>query len=420
MNVPEPWLLLAVLAAGPWLTFPVLVASRVRRRPLLDSWSPAASADAPRVSVIVPARDEAETIGACVASLRRSTYPTWEAVVVDDRSVDGTAAIARAAAKGDARIRVVPGEPLPGGWFGKPWACTQGAHAATGEYLLFTDADVVHEPELVGRAISMAEAEGAGLVSVLPRHVLGGFWERLIMPHVLFLILLRYPDPARVNASERTRDKIANGQFILVRRDAYEAVGGHGSVRREVVEDLRLAQRFHEAGERVVLAVADRYMAVRMYRTLGGIVEGWSKNVASGARHAVPEWIGPLVPWLLVGWLVLLWLVPPATLAFALVGLGGVELATWSAIAVGASLLLWLVVLGRLGVPRAYAVLYPAGAAIAAAIFLKSAAQGDRVRWKGRTYRTSAGDLATDREPAAERPGSGAGGRNASTPIDGQ
>jgi chlorobactene glucosyltransferase len=404
--------LVALVAALPWLAFPMLVAWRVRRRPLLDDHAPLQGA-APRVSIVVPARNEAETIATCVRSLTATTYANWEVVVIDDGSEDGTAALARDAAGGDPRVRVLAAEPLPDGWYGKPWACEHGASATDGEWILFTDADVEHAPELVGRAVAAGEAAGASLVSVLPRQVLGGFWERLVMPHVLFLILLRYPDPERVNRSPWTRDKIANGQFILVRRDAYRRVGGHGAVRGEVVEDLRLAQRFHECGERVYLAVADRFMSVRMYRSLGAIVEGWSKNVAAGARHAVPARLEPFVPWLLVAWLVVLWLVPPAALLVSVVAsasggsLGAVGL--WALTACAASLVLWIVVLGRLGVWRGYAPLYPFGGAVAAIIFLRSAVRGERVTWKGRNYLSATGGRASD---------PGTGGGRPSAPVE--
>jgi chlorobactene glucosyltransferase len=385
----------AVLLALPWVVFPFFVARAVRRRPRLAEFAPRDEPRVPRVSVIVPARNEEETIGTCVASLRRSGYRDFEVIVVDDGSEDATASIVAGEAASDPRVRLVAGAPLPAGWFGKPWACVQGAAAATGEYLLFTDADVVHEPQLVGRSVRALEETGAGMVSIAPRQLLPGFWERLIMPQVLLLILLRYPDPERVNASDRTRDKIANGQFILVRRDAYDDVGGHSAVRHEVAEDLRLAQAFHARGHRVFLAVAEEFMAVRMYRSLGGIVEGWSKNVAIGSRHSVPAPIRPLVPWLLVLWLTGTWLAPPTALAAGAAGAAGRGWLVWGGVATAASTVLWAGICGRLGVPVRYAFAYPAGAAAAAMIFLKSAVQGGRVRWKGRAYR--AGEAAVSR-----------------------
>lgn len=380
-------MLMPLLLALPWMVLPVLLLLIARRRPVLEDWPPLRGRPAPLVSVIVPARNEERTIERCVRSVLRSEYPALEAIVVDDGSTDATAAIVAALAREDPRLRLVAAPPLPAGWFGKPWACSVGARAARGEYLLFTDADVVHEPELIGRSLRALRDERAAMVTVLPRQILLSVWERLIMPQVLMLILHRYPDPARVNASRRALDKIANGQFILVRRDAYEALGGHAAVRHEVAEDLRLAQHFHRSGHEVRLIVADRFMAVRMYDSLRGIVEGWSKNVAIASRQTVPPLVRPFTPWLLVVWLAGLWVAPPAVLALAAAGMLGTPWLLWSLLVCTLSLAFWLGVLRRMRVPLRYVFLYPLGAALAAAIVLKSALQGHRVTWKGRAYR---------------------------------
>ncbi|HZG42660.1 MAG TPA: glycosyltransferase family 2 protein, partial [Longimicrobium sp.] len=229
-------MLAALLYSLPWLLLPVLAAAFVRRRPRLDEWPPVADEDAPPVTVIVPARNEAHNVGGCVGGLLASAHPRLRVIVVDDASEDGTAAVALAAAKGDPRLLVVEAEPLPDGWFGKPWACEQGVRLADGELIAFCDADMRVEPELVGRSVAALRGHGAGLLSAVPRQVLGGFWERVVMAQVGMLFLARYPDAGRVNRSPRTRDKIALGGYILVRRDAYQAVGGHRSVRHEVSE----------------------------------------------------------------------------------------------------------------------------------------------------------------------------------------
>lgn len=385
-------MVLPILLALPWILLPVLLMSVVRRRPLLEGWEPVRDPGSPLVSIVVPARNEAHNIGTCVRSLLRTEYPNVEVVVVDDGSEDATSSIVEEFARADPRVRLVRGEPLPPGWFGKPWACTQGAAIAQGEYLLFTDADVVHEPELVGRSVRALKAEDAALLTVLPRQILLGFWERLIMPQVLALILLRYPDPERVNRSARERDKIANGQYILVWRSAYQAAGGHAAVRHEVAEDLRLAHRFHRLGHRVFLVVADRFMSVRMYDSLAGIVEGWSKNVAIASRQTVARAIRPLTPWLLVLWFLVLWVVPPVVLVLGFAGLVSAPVWLWSTVACGAALLFWAGVNWRLEAPLWYALLFPLGAAFAGGVFLKSALQGNRVRWKGRAYHAAAPD----------------------------
>lgn len=380
-----------LLALTPWVAFALVVPVLQRRRPRLRDYPPPPRAAAPPVSVIVPARNEAMNIGACVTTLLAADYPELEVVVVDDGSVDGTGAIVAALAeRSDGRIRVLTGEPLPPGWFGKPWACWQGYRAARGELLLFTDADTRHEPELIGRAVGALLSEGADLVSVLPRQIMRSFWERVIMPQIWLVLLLRYPSAAWVNRARRSRDAVANGQFILARRDAYEAVGGHESIRGEVVEDLKLAQRFASFGRRIFLAHAEELMETRMYRTFGGILEGWTKNLAIGARQTVDSWLRPAVPWLIAAFLLVFWVLPPALAVAGVFGWVDGITTLWAAGATLISLLFWVILYVRLRVRASSAVFYPLGAAIAAAIVMRSALRGERVVWKGREYRVDA------------------------------
>lgn len=376
-----------LLTLLPWAAFLVFLPVLFRRRPRLRDFDPPDAGEAPFVSVIVPARNEAANIGACVRGLLGSSYPRYEILVVDDRSEDGTTQIASALAEhGLKNVVVVEGEPLPEGWFGKPWACWQGYRRARGEVLLFTDADTRHEPALLGHAVGALQATGAGLVTVLPRQILGSFWERIVMPQFLIMLMLRYHSANRVNRSREPLDVIANGQFILVDREAYEAVGGHEAVRAEVAEDLCLAQRFVAGGQRVFLAHAEDLMWTRMYESLGQIVEGWSKNAAIGSRQTVPTWLRPVVPYLIAAYLLLMWVLPPVMLlASLLTGTDGV-VRGWAAGATAISLAYWLLAGARLRTMRAHALLYPLGAAIAAAIFIRSALQGPRVVWKGRRY----------------------------------
>ena len=165
--------------------------------------------------------------------------------MVDDRSTDETAADRRAAR---GRRRRGSGwcaaSRCPDGWYGKPWACAAGRCARPrGELLLFTDADTRHEPELLARAVAALRRERADLLTVAPHQRCVTFWERVVMPQIWLLLGLRY-HPARVNRARRERDVIANGQFILMTREAYEAVGTHAAVRHEVAEDLALAQAY--------------------------------------------------------------------------------------------------------------------------------------------------------------------------------
>jgi chlorobactene glucosyltransferase len=368
-----------LLPALPWLAPFASLFRLANTRPNLSDVPPASG---PLVSVIIPARDEAAVIERVARSVLASTYRPLELLVVDDRSSDDTASIVEGLAAVDERVRLIRGEPLPPGWYGKPWACVQGHRAARGELLLFTDADTHHEPALLARAVGALRQEHADLVTVAPRQSCVTFWERLVMPQVWLLLALRY-HPSRVNRATRARDVIANGQFILVPRDSYEAVGTHQIVRGEVAEDLALAQAFQRGGRRIHFAFAEKLMETRMYHSLPHLVEGWSKNMYLGGRRSFPEnpVLRALVPVMLAASFAF-WLVPPVALALA-----GKGLVPAAAAAMALSTLFWMVISHNMRIPAWYGLLYPLGALVGLYIGLRSTWRGGRrVEWKGRAY----------------------------------
>ena len=368
----------------PWaLLFVVAVVSLVRH-PRLRTYADAT--EGPLVSVIVPARNEAGNIAPLLSSLARTNYPTREVIVVDDRSTDGTGDIVEAlqARTTGEWLRLIHGADVPEGWFGKPWACWQGYQAAKGEVLLFTDADTRHEPDLLGRSVAALRATSADLFTILPEQTLGSFWERSVMPHMLFMLGLRY----NASLGNRTRNPlhvVANGQYIMMPRTSYVAIGGHEAVKHEVVEDLRLAQVTVAAGRRLYLVHAEEFMRTRMYRSLGGILEGWTKNVAIGARYSLPH-LGRFVPWLVLAFTLVAWVVPPAILLVEAFGEVPDRLMVWALGATIISLAFWAVTNLRMRVPPLYSLIYPVGAVVTAIIIMRSALRGRRVVWKGREY----------------------------------
>lgn len=336
------------------------------------------------MSVIVPARNEAAAIQTVVRSILGSTYPSIEVLVVDDRSTDATAALVQRLAADDSRVRLVTGAELPDGWYGKPWACFQGYQSARSNILLFTDADTRHTPELLARAVGALAGRSGDLVTVAPHQRCETFWERLVMPQIWLLLGLRY-HPNRVNHARRVRDVIANGQFILVTREAYEAVGTHATVRHEVAEDLALAQTFFRAGRGIHFAFAQRLMETRMYSNLAQLIEGWSKNVYLGGRRSFPDepLLRSLVP-LMLAIALLFWLVPPVTLAVTR-GAGGLGQAALAATAL--SLLFWMLISYGMRIPILYGLGYPLGVLVALYIAARSTWRGSRrVEWRGRVY----------------------------------
>ncbi len=385
-------LLLALPWAAPFLAFVRLA----RRTPSIADFPLAA--DGPRLSVIVPARNEARVIATVVRTVLASAYRDLELIVVDDRSTDDTAGIVERLAQDHPRVRLVRGADLPPGWYGKPWACVQGARAATGSLLLFTDADTRHTPELIPRSVAALLAGRGSLVTVMPRQLCLSFWERVVMPQVWLLLGVRF-HPIAVNRARRPRDVIANGQFILTARETYEEVGTHEAVRDEVAEDLALAQAYHARGRRVYFLFALESMETRMYENLPHIIEGWSKNLYLGGRRSFPDepLLRALVPLALAGVMVF-WLIPVAVLALALAGAVPAALTAPAALATGISAAFWVAVSADMRIPPLHGLAYPAGAAVVLYIVARSTLRGARqVEWKGRVYDANA----ARREPRA-------------------
>ena len=371
-----------LLPALPWLAPFVALPRLARSRPSLSGVEPRLGEP---VSIIIPARNESATIETVVRSILSSTYQPFELLVVDDRSTDDTADLVERLAARDSRVRLVRGGDLPSGWYGKPWACAQGYRAAQSDLLLFTDADTRHEPDLLGRAVGALRTVGADLVTVAPHQRCESFWERLVMPQIWLLLALRY-HPDAVNRARRERDVIANGQFILTTRAAYKSAGTHAVVAHEVAEDLAIAQAYLRAGRKIHFAFADDLMETRMYRSLGELVEGWSKNVYLGGRRSFPRepLLRALVPVTLTA-AIGFWLLPLAALAIT-GGAGPLGVAALAA--TGLSVTFWTLICYGMRIPVVYGPGYPLGAAMALFIVARSTWRGARkVVWRGRTYR---------------------------------
>jgi chlorobactene glucosyltransferase len=378
---------IAILLSLPWIVPPLVTYFRLRRSRSLDDESAIPLENPPLVSVIVPARNEAHNVARCVSSILSTTYPNLELIVVDDSSADATVAIARDAAGGDPRARVITSPPLPEGWFGKQWACATGAKVARGSVLQFTDADTVHSADLVTRSTNAMRGTRAQLFSVAGRQELGGFWEKVIQPQIFTILSMRYGGTESVTEATRVSDKIANGQCIFVTHDSYDAIGGHGAVRSSVAEDLMLAQRFFAARKRVVLMLGVNQLSTRMYASLGEIISGWRKNVFAGGLDAVPfgrigRTFFPLVLLLPP----LMQLLPALVLILGALGHVRPEMMLWATISTVATVVWWLVVYVTIGENPFYTLLYPLGALVLLYIFLTAVIRGRRVTWKGRTY----------------------------------
>jgi hypothetical protein len=262
---------------------------RLFRRPVLGT---AASS---RVSVLVPARDEAEHIVDCVRALRLQDVA--EILVLDDGSSDGTAGLVRAAANGDPRVRVLTGAALPPGWSGKPHACAQLAAAADpgSSVLVFVDADVRIMPGAVEAAVAMLEQSGLDLVSPHPTQLAVGWAERLVQPLLQWSFLTTLP--LRVaERSSRPSLGAANGQFLLVRRSTYERAGGHASIRDSVLDDLALLRAVKSVGGHGTVVDGSELASCRMYRDWASLRDGYGKSLwaAFGSEPGAVAVVGAL------------------------------------------------------------------------------------------------------------------------------
>ncbi len=263
--------LVVIALAGLTFAFYGLL-RRVPRSQLADS-------ELPFISVVVPARNEEDKVARCLASLVNQNYPHYEIVVIDDRSTDSTGEIIERFASVYPRIKFVQGKNLPDGWIGKCNALVHASTHASGEFIIFTDADTCHQPNSLRDAVTYSITNEADLISFVPVQELGSFWEKTVMPVLLGSFLCG--DPFHTINDQSAERAYAYGQYILVRRSAYLSAGGHQSVRDEIVEDHALARVMKRKGFRVLCGDGHDLYKVRMYTNLRTLWLGWTKNVYS-------------------------------------------------------------------------------------------------------------------------------------------
>jgi chlorobactene glucosyltransferase len=336
-------------------------------------------------SIVLPARDEERNIVGCVDSLLTQDYPHFEVIVVDDASTDATsrllADLRRTHPQRD-RLRVVRVDRLPPGWAGKPHALHTGAALATGEWLLFTDADTRHKPATLRTTVRIALARRLDLLSLGTTQDLPDFWGRVLMPLAYMGISMLYP-PAKVN-DPRSAVAIANGQYILIHRAFYQHIGGYDTptMRATILDDRDLALAVKRAGGRMALVDGRMLVQTTMYHGLAEHWNGWSKNAYVGSRGGLAFFA-----------LMVLGLPAVCVLPFALLlaGLAGrrLQVALPAASAVAAILTYRTRLNRELGVPASYAWTHPLGALVFAGILIRSfwrVRSGHGVVWRGRTY----------------------------------
>jgi chlorobactene glucosyltransferase len=263
----------------------------------------------PRVSVLIPARNEEINIKTCVDSLLAQDYPDFEVLVLDDNSTDQTRPILEAISQRDPRLHILQGEPLPSGWLGKHWACHQLSLKATGELILFTDADTHHATETLRLGVSALIDQKADLLTAFPRQEMLTWGERLTVPILGFSILGFFP----ILLAEKLNlpaVSVTTGQFMLFRRSALEAIGGYDSIRNHPVDDVSLGRKIISHGFRWKLMDATEYVTCRMYKNFSTALEGFTKNLFAFFDHHVALYC---IGWF---WIEVSFLVPLIVLVF--------------------------------------------------------------------------------------------------------
>ena len=345
---------------------------------------------APLISVCIPARNEERNIRACVEAMLAQDYPDLEAIVLDDRSTDATPSILADIASRDPRLRPISGSDLPEGWAGKPHALYQASNAARGGWLCFVDADTFVTREALSACYAKAIETNADMFTIMTFQITGTFWEKVVMPLVMTALSVGF-SPRKVNDPKR-KDAIANGQFIMIKRSVYDAIGGHESVKDQIVEDKAISEQVKWNGYRLVVADGYAVARTRMYTSLPEMWEGWTKNIYLGLRDQPSLLVlGVFGAFLLLIATLFLPIWPLLGLLWYLQG-GGWLAAT----VIAKSLILWVfLIYVRARVAEAmdisawYAFTTPLGAAVFAAMMLTSTwkvLSGKGVTWKGRMY----------------------------------
>ena len=372
-----------------WLAIVAYLLTRAfRQRRALAPLRNGALRDAPPVSIVVPARNEGRNIGACLSGLARQRYGgRLSIVVVDDDSTDDTAAKVLAFGAADRRVSLVRAPALPPDWVGKVNACCAGAGAvpADVEWLCFMDADMRADARLIASAVNAAVRETLDLLSLAPRQELGSFAERLILPCGLYL--LGFCQDLDHVQSKDSRDAVATGQFMLIRREAYDAVGGHRAVSSAICEDVELARLFKRRGYRVIMKDGSAFLSTRMYtgwstlwpgiaKNLSDMLGGPSKTILTATIALVLAWATFVIPTLDIA-------ACAASSHDACLAAGPALLGSMAAVA------LHIAGAAHFGIPTWYGLLFPVGYGAGAFLALDSIRSKwlGRIRWKGRTYK---------------------------------
>ena len=333
----------------------------------------------PKVSILIPARNEERAIADCVESLLGQDYPIFEILVLDDQSTDSTRNILTSLRQDHPNLTILDGESSTEHQLGKNWACTQLARKAQGDLLLFTDADTIHKPQALTQAVIAMVGEQADLATGYPKQILGSWGERLLVPFFSWAVFSFFPLGIAYRLASAMLTS-AVGQMMLFKREAYLAIGGHSAVNSSIVDDLALAKKIHNHQYRWrVIFIADM-ITCRMYQNSRDALNGFSKNLFAAFEFRLAPYLFTFT------WLAIMFIEPLIILILKIVGKAPFAQISSIITCLGLSLLLWLIPYLYLRVPAWLALLYPAtiiANEIAAIRSLWKSFTGD-LAWKGR------------------------------------
>jgi chlorobactene glucosyltransferase len=333
----------------------------------------------PMVSVLIPARNEEKSIASCVRSILAQDYPSFEVLVLDDQSSDGTRAILEKMAISHPVLKIIHGEMPSGNQLGKNWACSQLARQARGELFLFTDADTLHRSDTLKIIVSTLMGEQADLLTGFPRQEVHTWGERLLVPFFSWAFLCFIP-LALAYKVRLSFLSMAVGQLMLFRREAYQAIGGHDFVSPSMVDDINLARRIKTSGLRWRVAYVTDLISCRMYHSSREAMEGFTKNLFAAFDYRLFPFLFAFL------WLLSMFWNPLLVLGEMISGLASQTHFVALIVCLLLSLSIWLIPYIELGIPFTLAFLYPFTILANVAIAFRSLVHSleGRTVWKGR------------------------------------
>jgi chlorobactene glucosyltransferase len=335
----------------------------------------------PFISICIPARNEERDIKGCVESLLNQNYPYFEVIVVDDNSSDNTAKIVCSMTKQYPNLIFVAGAKLAAGWIGKPYALHQAYQRSRGQYLLFTDADLVYKPHALKTAMHTMICKNLDLLTLMPAAIFGSFWERVVQP-VIFGFIATLTNFRKVN-SKNHKSAMGFGAFLLFKKVSYSKIGGHRSVSNEVLEDIMIAKKSKLDGLSTFVADGKHLFSIRMYHSMKEIWVGWRKNIFLAMKKSIFRAFYYIV-------IVLCFILTPYIVVISNLWIGAESL--WivlSMLSLTMSLVAGLGLCYELGLERKNVFLFPLGAIVMVVIILNSMMHTlllGRTEWRGRTY----------------------------------